>query len=219
MLKIKLDRRGFATDLEKQLKGTERQIAEYITKAMQDTAVTMKQEARGQLLDAGLSQRLANTWRSNTYPTRRNSLNPATYLWSNAPEIINSMSEAATIKPGPGRRYLAIPTDECPRIGRGGKRMTPHQVERAFNQDLIFLRTDRGRLGAFVRVVKSKSRKRLRNHWRAPTQRRLASGRDLELVMMFTMVPTIRTRKIVDIPAILAAGEAAFPGHLQDNWR
>ena len=170
------------------------------TSAIRQVSAGMKEDLRGQIKRAGFGQRLANTWRADVYPKSGRSLEPATLVWSAASKIILSMNEAITIRPVhrgrfKGRPMLWIPTDNVPNAGRGRK-ATPQQVEQQFRQRFIILPADkRGNYLALVNVVEAKNRR----GFRGATPRRIAQGRDIELRLMFVLVPEVRTRKIFDL--------------------
>lgn len=193
-MKINVTANGFRELLD----DIEGDIAGAATGAMRETLPEARAELKAQVVSAGLGTRLANTWRGETYPQSRRSLNPAGMIWSRAPDIIDAFARGAKIVPVAGSRYLAIPSDNVPRAGgrRGStRRMSPVEVQGAFNQELIFRRGDRGRLLAFVSVIKA----RRGGAYRRATKGRLAQGRERELVLMFTMVPTVRLPKLLDL--------------------
>lgn len=198
-------------------RGLEGDIAGAATESMREAASAVKQELREQVTSAGLGNRLANTWRGETYPKSRRSVNPAGYIWSNAPDIVDSFARGATIVPVNGSRYLAIPTDAVPnaRGRRGsGKKMTPAEVEHQFNQDLFYLRSKAGRVLAFLNITRGRSGR----GFRANTKGRLAQGRVAERVLMFVLVRSVRVPKLLDLagPADRGAAlfERAFTGRL-----
>lgn len=180
--------------------GLESEFAAAATEAMRGATGTLKASLRRQVTDAGLGTRLANTWRANAYPQAgRNSLDPAGYAWSNAPDIINAFASGAVILPRGGKRFLWIPTKNVPR--KGGRRgstgkMTPFEVEVAFDQDLIIRKWKGGRSLAFVSVIRARNK---RGGLRRVTRGRRAQGRDAELVLMFVLVPTVQIPKKFDL--------------------
>lgn len=184
-------------------------IAKAMTAAMRETMPVAKAELRSQVTGAGLGNRLANTWRGEVYPGRGQSITPAGYLHSNAPDIIDAFNRGAQIMPLNGKRFLWIPTDNVPRaIGRRGstRRMTPDQVEIAFNQDLFIRRGQRGRMLAFVNAVAARNRR----GFRQATRGRLAQGRAVKPVLMFTLVPTVRLPKALDLDGVATRWAARF---------
>lgn len=175
-------------------------IARGATAAANDCTNGLKKELREQVEAAGLGTRLANTWRGNTYPLERASISPATYVWSKAPNIVDAFDRAPVIRTVNGRRFLAIPTENVPRVGgrRGSSRkMTPAEVETAFNQDLKFEKTKKGSIIAYVDAVAANSG----TGYRRPSKKRVAQGRTVQAVIMFILVPFARMPKRLSIDA------------------
>jgi len=154
---------------------------------------------RGDIRRAGLGDRLANTWRVDVYPKGRDqSWHPAVHVYSAAPEIIRAHTDGTTIKSKNGV-FLAIPTDNVPR--RGGRQLSPLDIEGQFNQDLIVRPTNRpGVLIAYVRAVRGKSGR----GFRRATKKRLSAGRDVELVPMFILIRQVTLRPVLTPPEKLA---------------
>ncbi|WP_419808384.1 DUF6441 family protein [Sphingomonas sp.] len=189
--------------------GLEGDIASAATEAMREASSSVKQELREQVTSAGLGNRLANTWRGETYPKSRRSVNPAGYIWSNAPDIVDSFVRGATIVPINGARFLAIPTDAVPNArGRRGarKKMNPAEVEAEFNQDLFYLRGRAGRVLAFLNITRSRNRR----GFRQDTKGRRAQGRASERVLMFVLVRSVRVPKLLDLAGPADRGAALF---------
>jgi Family of unknown function (DUF6441) len=70
----------------------------------------------------GSAQRLANSWRDKHYPNQK--LDAASLVYTKAPQIIRAFDEGAVIRSKRGR-FLAIPTENAPRKGTDGKRISP----------------------------------------------------------------------------------------------
>lgn len=188
----------------------EGQIASKATSVMRQVSAGLKDDLRQQIVSSGLSQRLANTWRGNVYPKSGRSLDPATLVYSKAPNIILSMTASILIHPVNGSKLLAIPTENTPnKAKRGGPEpMTPVEVEALYNQDLLFLRGRKpGVWLAFVNVVQAKNKR----GFRRATPRRLAQGRGVELRLMFVCVPNVRTRKRIDLEATAERWSSQVP--------
>ena len=92
-----------------------------VTAAMRQAADGLKADLRRQVTEAGMGQRLANTWRAELYPKGRKSIKAAGFVFTRAPTIIRAFDQGAVIKSKHGF-WLAIPT---PAAGTGarGKRM------------------------------------------------------------------------------------------------
>lgn len=177
-------------------KAVEGEIADAAIGAMRDTTPDTARELREQVSSNGLSQRLANAWRGKVYPNDR--VDPAGFVWSRAPEIIDAFIRGATIVPVNGGTYLAIPSDNVPMaLGARGtrRRMTPVEVEAAFDQEMFLKRGRDGHLLLFISAVASRSGK----GWRRGTPGRLASGRNVKPVLMFTLVKTVTMPKLLDV--------------------
>ena len=197
---------GFG-DLRLQLDGIEGDIAKLATAAMRETTPIAKQELRAQVTSAGLGTRLANTWRSEVYPRSSVSLNPGGYIWSNAPDIVDSFNRGATVRPIGSAKYLWIPTKNVPRArGRVNRRgqtikggaMSPEEVENAFNNDFQIRRGRNGTLLAFIEVIRARNGRGVRG----ATKGRVAQGRKVAPVLMFVLRRTVRLPKLLDIEAV-----------------
>ena len=104
--------------MQAELRDLERAVASGTREAGQD----LKTELRRQVGSAGLGQRLANSWRDKHYPNQR--LDAASLVYTKAPQIIRAFDEGAVIRSRRGR-FLAIPTENAPRKGTDGRRISP----------------------------------------------------------------------------------------------
>lgn len=178
-------------------------MAVAVTRTADRIEAGLKGELRAQVTGSGLGARLANSWRGRRYPEQRNSLSAAAFVWSKAPHIIDAFDRGATILPLGGRRYLAIPTENVPPRRRGGgfggrgAKMNPFEVETAFNQDLVFTRTAKGTLIAFIEAVAAKNKR----GFRSPSLKRLRDGRPVDIVVMFILIPSAKLPRKLDIDA------------------
>lgn len=210
-----------ASDLASAWDGAEKQLAEASTDAMRGATLTMKAALRDQVRAAGLGSKVANTWRGDTYPKTGSALDPAGWAYSNAPAIIDAFSSGATIRPHDGRGYLWIPTRNVPRKPSAGRatnrgRMSPAEVEVRFNQDFIIRRGRRGHKLAFIAKGRGQTPK---GRTRRVAKGRLAHGDAAELVLMFTLVPSVRLPKLLDPQAAGNEGAADYVARLDANLR
>lgn len=153
--------------------------------------------------------RVARTWKLTTYPNRESGdAGPAAFVWSKAPNIIR-FAAADQIVHATSGRFLAIPTDDCPRKAGGG-RMSVEEVEARFGRRLQFIEPgDRGfhtpsRRGPAIAylVLKNLVVRKATQRYRNASARELASGRKpLNAVIMFVLVQNVRGRKQIDLPA------------------
>jgi hypothetical protein len=172
-------------------------------------ATDLKLELRDDTRAGGLGDRVANAWQQKEYDNANGA--PAVLVYSKAPLIETAFSADTTIVAKDGSHWLAIPTDNVPRIGN--KRMSPVEVEARFDQDLIFKRSAPGTSLAFVDVLASRSG----HGFRAQTKGRLAQGRKPQLVLMFVMVQQVRLRKRLDWPRIMSETPAKFEAYVGEK--
>lgn len=216
-------RRGFsfkATKWDTVTKPIADTIANAATETADEVSLGLKGDLRAQVVGAGLGPKLANTWRGRRYPVSGASIDAAAFVFSKAPEIILAFDTAPTIHTVNGRRYLAIPTANVPlkALGRGhGRRMSPEEVELAFNQDLKFARTGKGRLIAYVDVVGTAA-----GGFKSPTGKqlgRLYRGQKAPpryaQVVMFILTPTAHMHKLLTVDDIARRWADLVPSILE----
>lgn len=184
------------------MKRGERKVARAMTGAMRDTTIDLKEALRGQILDAGLGSRLANTWRGRTYPGKNSSIHPTGYAWSRAPEIISFFSQTQNVVAINGHKYLAIPTKQVPRGLRKRARLSVGAVMAQLGKKLIILPGKNGHLLGMVdrsgpRVGKRKIGVVRRN-----------------LVLLFTFVRDVTGRKRFDLPSLVREIATTFPARV-----
>jgi len=110
--------RSLQADVQSELRGVERAVAS----GTRDAGRGLKTELRRQVTSAGLGQRLANSWRDRHYPNRK--LDAASLIYTKAPQIIRAFDEGTVIRSRRGR-FLATPTENAPRKGTDGRRISP----------------------------------------------------------------------------------------------
>ena len=96
---------GFTNDF-RQAKRIGSDIKRYLQVSERATSAAVKAETnalkkslRADVEKAGLGRRLANTWRSETYPgSGKVSMNASGFLWSKAPKIIEGYDKGGVIK-------------------------------------------------------------------------------------------------------------------------
>jgi hypothetical protein len=98
-----------------------RDIERAVTTGTRDAGRGLKTELRRQVASAGLGQRLANSWRDKHYLNQR--VDAASLVYTKAPQIIRAFDESAVIRSRRGR-FLAIPTENAPKKGTDGKRIS-----------------------------------------------------------------------------------------------
>jgi Family of unknown function (DUF6441) len=97
-----------------------RDIERAVTTGTRDAGRGLKTQLKRQVTGAGLGQRLANSWRDRHYPNQK--LDAASLVYTKAPQIARSTGRG---DPEQARTLLAIPTENAPRKGTDGKRVSP----------------------------------------------------------------------------------------------
>jgi len=210
-------------DIVKGLTEAEGNAARSVTSAIREVTDGLKADLRADVVDAGLGQRLANTWRGKTYPEGGISLEAASFVWSKAPNIVDAFDRGVTIKSARGF-WLAIPT---PAAGVKGisatgamKRITPGGWERRTGMRLrfIFRRSGPSLLVADNARLSKKGRAKPNiGRTRAGAQYTRLVGR--AAVVVFILVPQVTLRKRLDIASAARRWADRVPGLLASHWR
>jgi hypothetical protein len=210
-------------DLAKGLTQAEGDAARSVTSAMREATEGLKGDLRADVVDAGLGQRLANTWRGKTYPEGGASLEAASFVWSKAPNVVDAFDRGVTIKSARGF-WLAIPTAAAGVKGLsatgGMKRITPGGWERRTGMRLrfIFRRSGPSLLVADnARLSKKGLAKPNIGRTRAGAQFTRLKGRST--VVVFILVPQVTLQKRLDIASAARRWADRVPGLLASHWR
>lgn len=179
-----------------------------VTAAVREAGTGLKAAWRGQINQAGLGSRLANTIRLASYPKAGESLRAAALVWSKVPVIIGAHDTGPLIRSKDGF-WLAIPTAAAGKGLKGG-RITPGEWERRRGLRLRFVYRRRGpsllvaegRLNSRGLGVASRSK----------------TGRGKSTVPIFLLVPQVKLAKRLDLARDAARAEAALPGRIVANW-
>ena len=202
-------------DLRKIMAEEIKDAEDAVTAAMRQAADGLKADLRRQVTEAGMGQRLANTWRAELYPKGRKSIKAAGFVFTRAPTIIRAFDQGAVIKSKHGF-WLAIPT---PAAGTGprAKRMTPGLWEQMHGSRLRFIY----RRGAPSLLVAENMRVRTgkRGGFAKGSASALRTGRGMTSVVMFILVPQVSLRKRLDVNAAAERWASALPELIVRNWR
>lgn len=212
------------TGLREGLTSAEEDIAASVTSAMREASALMKDDARDQVVVAGLGPRLGRTWRNRTYPTGgQTSADAAGWVWTKAPMLIDAFDRGVTIRSQNGF-WLAIPTEAAggglKRTGGRERRITPGGFERRTGIRLRFIY----RRGKPSLLVADNARLNARGFAQANTGRRRGGGTYTRLqgrttVVVFILVPQVKLRKRLDLAALEARAALRWPGLLAKHWR
>ena len=189
-------------DLVKILKQEVDDAETAITAAVREKTEWLKAEWRRQAQGAGLGQRVTNAIRSEVYPKGRKSMKAAGLVFARAGKggalgsvgaLLQNLDEGVVIR-ARDAQALAIPTDAVPKM-RGGRRMTPVEVEQEFGQDLEYV--PRGRGLPPLLVLQNLVAGRRAGSFRKATDRRRQTGRGLVWVVMFVLTRAVSIKKRV----------------------
>ena len=179
-----------------------------VSAAMREAGNDLKSAWRGQITQAGLGRRLANSIRSQTYPKVGESLSAAALVWSKAPQIINAHDAGLMIRSKSGF-WLAIPMAAAGK-GPRGRRITPGEWEKRRGMRLRFvyrrgppsLLVADGRLNSRGLGVASRSK----------------PGRGQSSVPIFLLVAQVKLAKRLSLARDAERAQAAIPGLIVANW-
>jgi Family of unknown function (DUF6441) len=191
---------SFTRSLQADMRAELRDIERAASNGTREAGRGVKTELRRQVASAGLGQRLANSWRDKHYPNRK--LDAASLVYTKAPQIIRAFDEGVVIRSRRGR-FLAIPTENAPRKGAHGKRISPRRSPAHRFGPLRFVPRPSGPSLLVVdglRASFSRQTGELRGFRRA-TERARSRGDGLTTVVMFLLVPQVKLRKPSTSPA------------------
>jgi Family of unknown function (DUF6441) len=186
--------RSLQTDMQAELRGIEGAVAA----GTREAGRGLKTDLRRRVASAGLGQRLANSWRDKHYPNQK--LDAASLVYTKAPQIIRAFDEGAVIRSRRGR-FLAIPTENAPRKGTDGRRISPSTFPEHRFGPLRFVPRQSGPSLLVVdglRASFSRKSGELRGFRRA-TNRARDRGDGLTTVVMFLLLPQVKLPKRLDV--------------------
>jgi hypothetical protein len=206
--------RSIEADMQAELRDIEHAVAT----GTRDAGRALKTELRRQVASAGLGQRLANSWRDRHYPNRK--LDAASLVYTKAPQIIRAFDEGAVIRSRRGR-FLAIPTENAPRKGTDGRRISTSTFPEHRFGPLRFVPRQSGPSLLVVdglRTSYSRQTGQLRGFRRA-TDRARRSGQGLTTVVMFLLVSQVKLRKRLDVARAAERWSAQLPALIEQQLR
>jgi len=206
--------RSLQTDMRAELRGIERAVAA----GTREGGRGLKTDLRRQVTSAGLGQRLANSWRDKHYPNQK--LDAASLVYTNAPQIIRAFDEGAVIRSRSGR-FLAIPTENAPRKGTDGRRISPGTFPEHRFGPLRFVPRPSGPsllVADGLRTSFSRKTGELRG-FRSATDRARRSGQGLTTVVMFLLVPQVKLRKRLDVARAAERWSGQLPTLIEQQLR
>jgi hypothetical protein len=204
--------RSLQADMRAELRDIERAVVSGTGEAGR----SLRTELRRQVASAGLGQRLANSWRDKHYPNQK--LDAASLVYTKAPQIVRAFDEGALIRSKRGR-FLAIPTENAPRKGTDGRRISPSTFPEHRVGPLRFVPRQTGPSLLVVdglRASFSRQTGQLRG-FRRVTDRARRSGQGLATVVMFLLVPQVKLSKRLDVARAAERWSARLPALIEQQ--
>jgi Family of unknown function (DUF6441) len=206
--------RSLQADMQAELREIERAVAT----GTREAGRRLRSELRRQVASASLGQRLANSWRDRHYPNQK--LDAASLVYTKAPQIVRAFDEGVVIR-SRRRRFLAIPTENAPKKGTDGRRISPGTFPEHRFGPLRFVPRQSGPSLLIVdglRASFSRQTGQLRGFRRA-TDRARARGEGLTTVVMFLLVPQVKLRKRLDVARAAERWSAQLPALIEQQLR
>ena len=165
--------------------------ARAVTLGIKTATNGLKTTMRTGVKSAGLSTRLANTWRGDVYPKSKSSISAAGNVYTNASKIMEGF-EYQTIIKGKTGNWLAIPTSAVPKRMLGRK-TTPAIYEKARNCKLVFVYRN-SRTSLLIHAKKKRS------------------------TIAFVLVKQVKMPKLINFETESKKWQANLPTLILRNW-
>jgi hypothetical protein len=204
--------------LRREMQAELRDLERAVTSGTRDAGRSLRTELRRQVTIAGLGQRLANSWCDRHYPNQR--LDAASLVYTKAPKIIRAFDEGALIRSKRGR-VLTIPTENAPKKGTDGRRISPSTFPEHRFGPLRFVPRQSGPSLLVVDGLRASFGRKsgeLRGFRRA-TDRARARGDGLTTVVMFLLVPQVKLRKRLEVARAAERWSAQLPALIEQQLR
>jgi hypothetical protein len=169
-----------------------------VSEAMNEVQAGLRDELRGQVVSAGMGQRLSKTWRGKRFPESGASINSVAYVWSRAPDIVDAFERGVPII-ARNRRFLAVPTRDAgvSHTTVKNKRLTPAIWETETGVKLRFVPSgDHALLVTDAHYARQPARWRRRKSFK-PIRTPLTGGR--KVLVIFVLVPMVNPGKRLDV--------------------
>jgi hypothetical protein len=185
-------------DLEQMMREETEIGARAVTLGTRQAVDALKGALRAQTVSAFGSQRLALTWRGESYPKGADySLGAAGVVFSKAPHIVEAFNLAAPIRSRNGF-WLAIPSPDAMKMrGPRGQRPTPASIEARLGVALQFVYRP-GKSALLVANLRRRTGQR--GGFAKPSATAITKG-TVEGVVLFYLVPVVQLRKRFDLDA------------------
>lgn len=202
-------------NLHKFMKEQEKAAEVAVTKGIAEITKQAETKLRAQVVSSGLGNRLAKSWRSQVYPKGQTSIKAAGFIYSKAPKLISSFNDGVVIRSKKGL-FLAIPTENAPKRGIGGKRISPANFPENIYGKLRFVYRQKGVSLLVVENLKASNGKR--GGFRRASESALRTGRGLATAVMFILVPQVALRKRLNYQIIFDQAKLELGESILKHW-
>lgn len=205
--------------LEEQVAFEQAAAASALTLGTHAATEALKERLRQQVMATLGSRRVANAWRSGSYPRPpAKSMSPAGVVWSNAPHIIEAFSSARLLRSQNGF-FLAIPSPDAPKEYMG-KRVSPSNWNEERYGPLRFVYRRTGPSLLVVDAVKRNKSgavgRRMSNDGLSKTGR---YRKGYTSVVMFFLVPFVRLKQFWDLEAQYERASIDMVEQIIEAWQ
>ncbi|WP_174710261.1 DUF6441 family protein [Thalassospira marina] len=207
-------------DLRRVMHAKSDDLKKAVTQGMRDTSPQVKEFLRAQVRRAGMGSRLANSWRDESYPKRgSSSFDAAALVWTKAPKIVNAFDKGVLIRSDSGF-FLAIPTENAPKKGMDGKRISPSNFpEFRYGRLRLVYRRNGASLLVVDGVGFTKTGRVSRQRKNGGRLKSGAYGRGVTTVPMFLLVRQVKLKKRFDVKDAERFGARAAVRNILRNLR
>jgi len=154
------------------------------------------------------------TWRGMVFPSSE-SLNAAGFVYTKAPEIIDSYAHGAVIRAHKSL-YLAVPLPPAGKLA-GRRKLNPETWEQAHGQKLVFVPRRNGL--ALLVAENMRARTGKRGGFTKASATALRTGRGLATVPIFILIPQVTIQKRFDTESVGNKWIDRLPTLVIENWQ
>ena len=189
-----------------------------VSEGMNEVQAGLRDELRGQVVSAGMGQRLSKTWRGKRFPESGASINSVAYVWSRAPDIVDAFERGVPII-ARNRRFLAVPTRDAgvSHTTVKNKRLTPAIWETETGVKLRFVpRGGHALLVTDAHYARQPARWRRRKSFK-PIRTPLTGSR--KVLVIFVLVPMVNPGKRLDVEGAGNRWADRVASIIASHWR
>jgi len=207
-------------DLEAWAQDVKVAMLQGVRDAVEETGREGLELFRDDVRQAGLGDRLPNTWRLEMLPKRGLAYNPAAFIRSAAADIIDAFTRGVTIKSKSGG-FLAVPIPGGPmdriRVFKG--ETSVQAAERRLGQ-LVFVPVRQGLAMLVTKAVRqTRSGRWVRKKEKDNFSPKYTAENIAEAVPVFWLVPQVHLARRLNWPTIARQIEQTFAHAVEDKLR